>query len=123
MLGLALPIAPGTANAGQGDGVTIGDVAAMEPHKAIKYVHHEASKRGLELGRKYGDTVLNCLKAEFVTLKPDGNGSHILPRGLTAAIRLVHRHNNNGGSSLSAVDQIREIVDLVGHHACGLPKP
>lgn len=104
------------------DTLTIGDVAAMEPQEAIKYVHHEASKRGLELGIKHGDAVLNCIKAEFVGVKKDQNGDYVIPRGLKAAIRLVHVEDNNGGSSLSAAPRISSFVDYVAGQVCGVPE-
>lgn len=109
-----------SVNAASGDGVTIGDVAAMEPRKAIAYIHNEASRRGLELGIKHGDTVLRCLQKEFVTIKPKGDGDHIFPRGLKAAIRYVHRANNNGYESEWAGQAISEIVDMAAERFCGV---
>ncbi len=102
--------------------LTIGDVAAMEPRKALQYIYKTASPHVLELGKLHGGDLLRCLDDEFVEIKPTGDGNHIFPRGLKAAIKLVHRHNNNGGSHLSALEQINEIVDLVAQHACGLSK-
>ena len=102
--------------------LTIGDVAAMEPRKALQYIYKTASPRVLELGKLNGDKMLRCLGKEFLGIKPTEGGNHIFPRGLKAAIKLIHRHNNNGGSHLSALEQINEIVDLVAQHACGLSK-
>jgi hypothetical protein len=102
------------------DGVSIGELAAMEPHEAIKYIHHEASMRVLTIGKAQGDRVLRCLDDAFVEFKANTDGSHTLPRGLQAAIQLIHRHNNNGGENLAAAAQIREIVDLVAQRACGV---
>ncbi len=109
-----------TYAAGVADGITIGVVAAMEPHKALSYALDVAATRGLELGKTHGDAVLNCLQTEFVEIKQDENGKPIVPRGMKAAIQLVHRHNNNGGAHRSAAKQIRHIVDLVAERACGV---
>ena len=114
-------IHPQVSFAEPGDGVTIGDVAAMEPHKAIKYVHNEASLHGLEIGMAEGDAVLNCLKQEFVSITTSADGSVVLPRGLKAAIRYIHIENNNGGAALRAAEEIAGLVDIVAARFCGVP--
>jgi hypothetical protein len=113
-------IHPQVSFAEPGDGVTIGDVAAMEPHKAIKYVHNEASLHGLKIGMAEGDAALNCLKQEFVSITMIADGSLVQPRGLKAAIQLVHRHNNNGGEKRLAAEQIDAFVDMVAERFCGV---
>ncbi len=92
----------------------------MEPRERISYVYREASRRGLEVGIAHGDTVLECLQREFVEITRKGDGNHIFPRGLKAAIQLVHRHNQNGGASRLAVEQINQFVDLVAQRVCGM---
>jgi len=111
---------PQISFANPGDGVVIADVAAMEPHEALKYIHHEASMRGLQIGAAKGNDVLECLSHEFIEIKQNDDDEVVIPRGIKAIIQLVHRHNNNGGSELLASDQIREIVDLVAQQACGV---
>lgn len=111
---------PGTGKAQPGDGVTIGDVADMKPRKAIKYIHNEASRRVLEIGKMQGDTVLRCLSPEFVGIEKGTDGNHVFPRGLKAAIRLVHRANNNGNEAEPAAEAIGGMVDLVAERVCGV---
>ena len=122
VLAVLTVIAANTGNHGvqaaSGEGLTIGDVANMAPHERIKYIHNEASRRGLELGVRYGDAVLNCLEKEFVDIKPEGNGNHIVPRGLKAAIRDIHLANNNGYKNAPAAERISGMVDLVAARVC-----
>jgi len=94
----------------------------MEPRKAISYVYREASRRVLEVGKAHGDAVLRCLDDEFVEITEVGDGTHNMPRGLTAAVQLIHRHNNNGGAARPAADQIVSLVDLVAQRVCGAPR-
>lgn len=117
---LAVFIAGSQLHAAPSDGITIGDVAAMEPRQAISYVYREASRRGLEIGIAHGDAALECLQREFIEITPNGDGNHSFPRGLKAAIQLVHRHNHNGGAPRLAVEQINQFVDLVAQRVCGV---
>lgn len=103
------------------NGLTIADVAAMEPRERIKYVHRVASDRGLEIAKRHGDTVSQCLRREIVRIERKPDGETVFPRGLQAVIRYVHIANNNGNSSENAVYGIGGIVDLVAERACGLP--
>lgn len=120
---LAAALLAGAAVAEPGDGVTVGDVAAMEPRKAISYIYREASQRVLEVGKLHGDAVLRCLDDEFVEITEAGDGTHNMPRGLIGAVKLIHRHNNNGGEARPAADQIVSLVDLVAERVCGAPAP
>ena len=100
--------------------LTIAEVANMAANKQLGYVHSVASRRGLELGIKHGDEVLKCLGGEFHGAKKNPDGSFFIPRGMEAAIQLIHRHNNNGGESRLAAKHINHFVDLVAEHACGV---
>ena len=98
--------------------LTIADVAKLPANKQLGYILDVASRRGLELGIKHGDRVLNCLKAEFIGARKNDDGSMFIPRGMKAATQLIHRHNNNGGENRLAAKQIIHFVDLVAERAC-----
>lgn len=115
------PVA-GLSTAQAKDGLTIGEVAKMKPRKAIAFIHNEAFLRGLDIGVLHGDAALKCIEREFVEIVPKGDGNHIFPRGLKAAIKLVHRHNNNGGAQRNAREQIWSFVDLVAQKICRVPQ-
>ena len=117
---LVIAAPSGGAQAGLGDGVTIGDVAKMEPRKAIKYIYREASRRALELSQKHGDAVSQCLRREVVRIETKADGNHVFPRGLKAAIRYIHLENNTGGDSDPAANRINEMIDLVASQLCGV---
>lgn len=112
---------PGTLRAEPAGGLTIGDVAKMKPHERIKYVHHEASRRVLEIGMRHGDTVLRCLDDEIVEIVPKDGGGYIVPRGLKAAIHYIHIANNNGDASGPAAARIAGLVDKLATRLCGVP--
>lgn len=99
--------------------LTIGEVAAMTTGQRVIFVHDAASRRALELGLKHGGKVLECLGTEFRNYKITGKNLD-LPRGMQAALRLIHRHNNNGGADRNASQQINHIVDLIAERACGV---
>lgn len=113
----------GTAHAAPGDGVTVGDVAAMEPNKKVGYIMTEAGRRVAEVGAVAGNAARDCLQHEFLGVKLNPDQTVFVPRGLTAAIRLIHTANDNGNAAEPAEQTIVGMVDLVAQRVCGVPAP
>lgn len=122
-LGIAVTatLAVGGAVAAPGDGVTIGDVAAMEPNQKAGYIMTEAGRRVAEIGAAEGNAARDCLKQEFLGVKLNPDQTVFVPRGLTAAIRLIHTANDNGNAAEPAAQTIVGMVDLVAQRVCGVP--
>ncbi len=102
------------------DGVTIHEVANLEPQKAISYIYKEASRRALELSQLHGDAVSRCLRREVVRIETKADGNHVFPRGLKAAIQDIHVANINGHQTAPAAKRINGMIDLIAERVCGV---